>query len=125
MRLLIPERPERRHMRIAGYLSPRAHQVYRRIGQDNEDVSGWGLLRGQKNPLRAPQIEGARWMSKEDSPALGSNHPGDGDACSVGGEVGTYLSVPHCIRGASPIQRMTSLAKTKDRAVAKVEVNRA
>ena len=64
-------------------------------------------------------------MSKEDSPALCSDDPGDGDACSVGGEVGTYLSVPHCIRGASPIQRMTSLAKTKDRAVAKVEVNRA
>ena len=93
------------------------------VGQHNKDVPRWRLLTGQKNTLFALQIERAPRMGKEDSPAFRTGYPEDWDTRSIGGEVGTYLPVPHSVRGASAIQRMTSLTEAEDGAAAKVEVD--
>ena len=118
-------------MWVAGQIGPFAQQIRWSVGQHDEDVPRRRFFCGLKNALFTLQIEATPWMSKKDSPALRarsrcrSNDPGDGDARSVSCEVRTSLPVPHSIRGAPAIERMTSLPESKDRAVAEVKVNRA
>ena len=118
-------------MWVAGQIGPFAQQLRWRAGQQDEDVPSRRFFCGLKNSLFALQIEAAPWMRKKDSPALRarsrcrSNDPGDGDARSVSCEARTSLPIPHSIRGAPAIERMTSLPETENRAPAEVKVNRA
>ena len=127
MRLLIAERPERRHLREScqprvfghdpGGLAARHHEdVQRQRGrQVSRDVFA----------LAAGQVDRSIRSMDEHGPAGRADQPGDGDPTAVGAEAISTLAAPHPVGGAPAVELRAALAQPQHRAVSLVERERA
>ena len=72
MRLLISERPQRRHLRQAGDPGILSKNVLRTLGSDNENIDGHAAIFFESlEASRLPcQIKPAQRRVKKDSPAI-------------------------------------------------------
>src|SRR5258708_10463981 len=122
MRLLVAERPERRHLREPGDPRVLAHGLRGIPGDDDEAVERkWG--RRRHPALRASEIEGAERLMDEERPAAGADQPLHRHASAVRPQLVPALPVAHDVDGSAAIELRSAFTERQQRRVADQELD--
>src|SRR5690242_4801094 len=121
MRLLISERPQRRHLRMSGDASVFGHHLRRLFCRYNKDVdrqAGFRIIRGEL-PFRAGEIERAERLMNEHRPSRGADQPLNGNAPAVSTKMVATLPAAHRIDVAPSIELRPAFSHSQYGATAK------
>src|SRR5580704_15360287 len=120
VRLLIPETPQRRHLRLTSDARILCHDCDRvaRCHEEHIDGKCGPGLGYKKPPFGSGQIKGSVRLVKEYCPARCSDEPWNGHSATVSGELIDILPVAHQVGRAAPIVLGSTFSQAKDRRVA-------
>src|SRR5690242_2518612 len=115
MRLLVAQRPQRRHLRIPGDLGVLTQNRGRSSRTNNEEFKWHRRLRTERleNSFLSGEIEHAKRLVDKHGPAARANGELHWHSGAVGGELIGALAVAHVIDAAAPIELRTALAQAK------------
>ena len=125
MRLLVAERPQRRHLRMAGEPRVLAHDRRRLPRADHEEIErqgGWTRprqrVRHHEPPVCAGQIECAVRLMDEHRPAAGVDQPLHRHAAAMRAQLVAALAATGADRRSAAIELRSALAEAEHRTAA-------
>src|SRR5206468_1789355 len=113
MRLLIPERPERRHLRVTSDLRIFIHHGCRFRCADHEQIEGERPFRLEDSVL-ASQVERSGRLMDEHRPSGGANDKRDGNLPAMRGQLVSALPAAHLVELSAAIELRSALPEAKD-----------
>ena len=124
MRLLVAERPQRRHLGQPGDARVLAHDRRRILRDDEEAVERQRRAAVRRRALRPRRSNGAERLVDEERPAVGADQPLDRHAAAVRAQLVAALPVPHRVDDAAAIELRASFAEPEERRLAGEELKR-